>query len=113
MGYRSQVYVGVPPTKSKKLESLKWKYETTSLENSETGSFEDLFKPIKIGSDGMNIYMGDWLKWYEGYKDVDAITNFVEESEGFIVCIGEDEAIHSATGEYYDYVDIRTEIDII
>ena len=113
MGYRSQVYVGVPPTKSKKLESLKWKYETTSLENSETGSFEDLFKPIKIGSDGMNIYMGDYLKWYEGYKDVESITDFVEENEGFIVAIGEDDAVHSATGEYYDYVSIRTEIDII
>ena len=111
MGYRSEVYVGVPPTKSKELESFKWEYGTT---NKSTSTFLDLFKPVKRNSDeGMYIYMGDWLKWYEGFKDVEAITNFVEDCEGFIVAIGEDEAIHSATGEYYEYIDIRMQVDIL
>jgi len=111
MGYRSEVYVGVPPTKSKELESFKWKYGTT---NKSTDTFLDLFKPVKRNSDeGMYIYKGDWLKWYEGYKDVDSITKFIEECEGFIVAIGEDDAIHSEYGEHYEYVSIRTEVDIL
>ena len=111
MGYRSQVYVGVPPTKGKELESLKWEYGTTE---ESTSNFLDLFEPVKRNSDeGMYIYMGDWLKWYQEYKDVEAITKFVEECEGFIIAIGEDEAIHSATGEYYEYIDIRIVVDIL
>ena len=113
MGYRSQVYVGITPTKSKELENFKWEYgaETTLPQ---TSTFLDLFKPVKRNSDeGMYIYMGDYLKWYEGYKDVDSITKFIEECEGFIVAIGEDDAIHSANGEYYEYVSIRTEVDIL
>jgi len=113
MGYRSQVYVGITPTKSKELENFKWEYgaETTLPQ---TSTFLDLFKPVKRNSDeGMYIYMGDYLKWYEGYKDVESITDFVEENEGFIVAIGEDDAVHSTLGDYDEYVDIRMEINIL
>jgi len=111
MGYRSQVYVGVPPTKGKELESFEWEYGTT---HKSTSTFLELFKPVKRNWDeGMFIYVGDWLKWYEGYKDVIAITNFVQECEGFIVAIGEDDAVHSALGDYYEYIDIRMQIDIL
>ena len=55
MGYRSQVYVGVPPTKGKELESFKWEFGTTEKL---TSNFLDLFKPVKRNSDeGMYIYM--------------------------------------------------------
>lgn len=109
MGYRSQVYVGVPPTKSKELEKLKWEFADKTK-----STFLDLFTTVKRNWDeGMYIYRGDWLKWYDGYKDVDGITKFVEDCEGFIVAIGEDDAIHSTTGEYFEYLDIRTEVDIL
>jgi len=109
MGYRSEVYVGVPPTKSKELEKLKWEFTDKNK-----WTFLDLFTPVKRSWDeGMYIYRGDWLRWYDGHKDVDAITKFVEECEGFIVAIGEDDEIHSTTGEYFEYLDIRTEVDIL
>ena len=109
MGYRSQVYVGVPPTKSKELEKLKWEFIDKTK-----STFLDLFTPVKKNWDeGMYIYRGDSLKWYDGYKDVDSITEFIEDCEGFIVAIGQDDAIHSTTGEYFEYLDIRTEVDIL
>lgn len=109
MGYRSQVYVGVPPAKSKELEKLEWEF----IKNNKS-TFLDLFRPVKRNWDeGMYIYMGNWLKWYDGYEDVDDITKFVEDCEGFIVAIGEDDAIHSITGEYFEYLDIRTEVDVL
>ncbi len=109
MGYRSQVYVGVPPTKSKELEKLKWEFIDKTK-----STFLDLFTPVKKNWDeGMYIYRGDSLKWYDGYKDVDSVTEFIEDCEGFIVAIGQDDAIHSTTGEYFEYLDIRTEVDIL
>ena len=111
MGYTSQVYVGVPPTKAEELESFVWEYGIT---HEYTDTFLDLFKSVKKNWDeGMYIYRGDSLKWYDGDKDVDSITKFVEDCEGFIVAIGEDDAIHSTTGEYFEYLDIRTKVNIL
>ena len=100
MGYRSDVYIGIPTDYAKELESLDWE---------EGMPFNDMFE-LWHQSDGTNIYRGDWLKWYEGYKDVDEITRFVQKFEedcAFIVAIGEDNAVHSEYGDYYDFLDLR------
>ena len=98
MGYRSEVYIGIPTDYAKELESL--------------DNFNDMFE-LWHQSDGTNIYIGDWLKWYEGYKDVEEITKFVQKFEedcACIVAIGEDNEVHSEYGHYYDFLDLRMNV---
>ena len=107
MGYRSEVYIGIPSANANELESLDW----LKLWNKEdyNHSFNDMFE-LWHQSDGTNIYRGDCLKWYDGYKDVDEITEIVQKFEedcAFIVAIGEDNAVHSEYGDYYEFLDLQ------
>ena len=108
MGYRSEVYIGIPTDYAKELESLDWKEDYNH-------SFNDMFE-LWNQSDGTNIYRGDCLKWYDGYKDVDEITRFVQKFEedcAFIVAIGEDNAVHSEYGHYFKFLDLRMTVDLL
>ena len=107
MGYRSDVYIGMPICKAKKLERL-------NFEGNQT--FMEIFKRLKGSDEGMNIYKAVDLKWYDEWEDVQRVTDIIQEYEddgAFQICIGEDEALHSAYGNYDEYIDIRTEIDIL
>tara|TARA_R100001463_G_scaffold3835_2_gene15219 strand:+ start:3502 stop:3822 length:321 start_codon:yes stop_codon:yes gene_type:complete len=106
MGYRSKVYIGMPICKTKKLESLNFEGDD---------NFMELFDKIKSDGD-VHIYLGIDLKWYDEWRDVQRVTDIIQECEddgAFQICIGEDEALHSAYGNYYEYIDIRTTIDIL
>ena len=95
MGYRSEVYIGIPTDYAKELESL--------------GNFNDMFE-LWHQSDGTNIYRGDWLKWYEEDWFVGEITEIVQKFEedcAFIVAIGEDNAVHSEDGDYFKFLDLQ------
>jgi hypothetical protein len=101
MGYRSEVFIGVPADRKQELEEL----------------IDGMLQLEKENKD-IAIYYGDWLKWYKGnYKEVDQIIDLIEnlvaiEDDAFIVALGEDGAIHSAVGDYEEWVDIRLEINI-
>jgi len=116
MGYRSEVYIGMPSGKINEIEDLSWEYpHYQNQKGKDTTDFLDLFTKIKDDGD-VHIYRGDWLKWYEGYNDVEQMKDVVEkhvEDGGFSVCVGEDEAIHSAQGDYSEHIDIRTRVDIL
>ena len=106
MGYRSEVYIGIPSTDAKELESLDWKEHNEYVHYH---SFNDMFE-LWHQKDGTNIYKSDWLKWYYEYKDVDEITRFVQKFEedcAFIVAIGEDNSVRLEYGEYWNFLDVR------
>jgi len=112
MGYRSQVYIGIPTNKRKDFEQLNLgeTYENTPLQLTQLLEVESEQEKIII-------YKGDWLKWYPEYEAVRTITSFVEElvdeEYSFIVGVGEDGTIHSELGSYFDWVEIYTQINII
>jgi|8_EtaG_2_1085327.scaffolds.fasta_scaffold28455_5 hypothetical protein len=117
MGYRSQVYIGIPTNKRKDFEQLNLgeTYENTPLQLTKILGVESEQEKIII-------YKGDWLKWYPEYEAVRTITSFVEglvdedgytDTPAFIVAVGEDGTIHSEWGSYYDWVEIYTQINII
>ena len=79
----------------------------------------ETFKLVKEEKD-MLIYEGEYLKWYDEFTEVKDITAMIEkglkdnleDSETFLVGIGEDGVIHSEMGDYYDYVGIYTTHEI-
>jgi hypothetical protein len=84
MGYRSDIYIKVHKNDEDKLVDLLNEHELISAFSKE---YED--------GDYAG-YSASWLKWYTGYKDVDAINSFInEESEHLraLIAIGEDGAI--------------------
>ncbi len=114
MGYRSEVYIGIPKNKRKDFEQLEIGEEVYS-----TGKPLAVLDILAVASeqDEIVIYKGDWLKWYPEYEAVRTITSFVEElvdeEYSFIVGVGEDGTIHSELGSYFDWVEIYTQINII
>jgi len=119
MGYRSEVYIGIPKNKRKDFEQLEIGEEVYS-----TGKPLAVLDILAVASeqDEIIIYKGDWLKWYPEYEAVRTITSFVEglvdedgytDTPAFIVAVGEDGTIHSEWGSYYDWVEIYTQVNII
>ena len=103
--------LGIPPKQKQEFEKiLKKHYFSDDL-----GVF-DLVKEEK----DMLIYEGEYLKWYDEFtevKDINAmiekgLKDNLEDSETFLVGVGEDGAIHSEMGDWYDYVGISTTHEI-
>mgnify|MGYP003681120077 CR=1 FL=1 len=119
MGYRSEVHIAVPKKDEKKLDAIMNKHNLLK------GDYPPFTKDVYIQkwrrrnnnnkiieeSTEYIIYQGSDLKWYEEYKDVNAVNSFImdgescddnfEEGGRVMVCIGEDNAIHSDIGDYY------------
>ena len=102
MGYRSTMILGIAPKHKEEFDKT---------------NEDDAFKLVKEDKD-MLIYEGEYLKWYSQYDDVRNIeqllneANTKDEESCFLVGIGEDGAIHSELGHYYDYVGIFTTHEI-
>jgi len=112
MGYRSQVYIAVPKKAEKEMDETMSKHELFSFKKEEHNHWW-LDSKNKKHSEDYIIYKNYWLKWYEGYKDVDDINMVVEKYEddgACMFCIGEDDEVHSTIGDYHDIFDIYTEV---
>ena len=130
MGYRSEVILGVKKGLEKKLDEVliehdllqdvtgsemaftkkehNYRYKNFDSVTGEAGDWID---------DKWIIYRASWLKWYDDYKDVDAVTNVIDElsedgDKGFMVALGEDNQIHSEVGVWWDYIDNVSELRI-
>ena len=68
MGYRSQVAVAIG---KKHVEDFQ-KIITNEWNN---------YKPEKHEFSTHTVYVWDWVKWYAGYDEVEAVTEFIEELE--------------------------------
>tara|TARA_X000001382_G_scaffold99104_1_gene73564 strand:+ start:641 stop:1048 length:408 start_codon:yes stop_codon:yes gene_type:complete len=134
MGYRSEVHIAVPKRDEKKLDAIMNKHNF--LQKNEYGDTiftkEDYKqKYVKYNDDNdlideradYVIYRAYHLKWYEGYKEVDAVESFIrskpydccndEDPFGRVmVCIGEDNAIHSDIGDYHDVFNINMIVEL-
>ena len=116
MGYRSEVIIGIKRKYTMKFEELLKEHD---LEN----AFESTEKKFELLSESQKwveqwaIYKGDYLKWYDGYKDVDAINSFVdklnEKENSFMICMGEDGELHNEVGDYSDFIEVIRTIEII
>ena len=108
MGYRSTMVLGVPKEKEKEFLKLDLGGDT----------IEDLFEIANSFADDVVVFRGEYLKWYDEYKDVQVIENFLNETlkdypdQTFLIGVGEDGHIHSEIGEYYNYCNIYTDIVI-
>lgn len=108
MGYRSTMVLGVPKEKEKHLLKLNL--------NSGSTSVKDLFENADCFADDVAVFRGEYLKWYDKYKDVQAIEKFLNDTwkefpeKTFLIGVGEDGHIHSEIGAYYNYCGIYTDI---
>ena len=102
MGYRSTMILGIAPKYKKEFDKT---------------NEDDAFKLVKEDKD-MLIYEGEYLKWYSQYNDVRGIEQLLhkaytkDDESCFLVGIGEDGAIHSEIGHYYDYIGVFTTHEI-
>ncbi len=105
MGYRSEVHIAVSKKDEAKLDAIMNKHKLLCDADKETVD-RGWSTFIKVNYEDYAVYHGNWLKWYPEYEDVKAITNFLEEDETgedrLMLCIGEDNTIHSEVGDYWD-----------
>lgn len=96
MGYRSEVYIQC----DKSIEDKLWNVLSTH-------DLADEYGFSKVEDNGYTVkFSAQWLKWYPGYKDVDAVTEFISEHEDncALIAIGEDgaEVANNGCTEEYD-----------
>ena len=133
MGYRSEVHIAVPKKEEKELDAIRNEHDllkgdfpafTKEDYTQRWNRYNDNDEMIEETTDYV-IYHGNHLKWYEGYKDVDAVNSFIwdmaydccsdDEFNVFgrtMVCIGEDNAIHSTIGDYYEVFNINMVVEL-
>ena len=124
MGYTSEVHIAVPKKAEKELDKLLTKHDLIA-ENEYSYRFKkkhhtQRWKEINNGttidkSKDIILYQASGLKWYEEYKDVQEISRLIEEYEpsgACIVCVGEDNAVHSDIGDYWDVFNIYMKVEL-
>jgi len=115
MGYRSEVHIAVPKKDEAKLDAIMNEHKLLcDIDKEKANRGWSAF--TKVDYEGYAVYHGNWLKWYPEYNDVKAITDFLEEDETgeerFMVCIGEDNTIHSEVGDYWDVFSISMSVHV-
>ena len=122
MGYRSKVIMGVKNKYVKGLEDILIDCNFNVKEDSNylEMTFDD--------DEDMKIYQMDYIKWYgigdDGTEDWHKrIENYIEETLekskfddepfAFLVAMGEDGAVHTEIGDYWNFVDVITDINLI
>ena len=124
MGYTSEVHIAVPKKAEKELDKHLTKHDLIA-ENEYSYRFKkkhhtQRWKEINNGttidkSKDIILYQASSLKWYEEYKDVQEISRLIEEYEpsgACIVCVGEDNAVHSDIGDYWDVFNIYMKVEL-
>ena len=126
MGYISEVHIAVPKKDEAELDAIMNRLDLLESEN-ECGdnrfykrNHTQRWKEISNGvttdkSKDVILYQAGCLKWYEEYKDVQEINSFIEmgEEDGrCIVCVGEDNVVHSDIGDYSDVFNIYMKVEL-
>ena len=124
MGYTSEVHIAVPKKDEEKMDMLLTRHNLMD-DDDNTYKFKKThhtqrWKEYSYGvttdkSKDIILYQASSLKWYEEYQDVKDINVFIEmgEEDGrCIVCIGEDNAVHSDIGDYWDVFNIYMKVEL-
>ena len=131
MGYRSEVHIAVPKTDEAELDAIMNKHNllegdyppfTKDTYTQKWTKYNENDELVEEEASEYIIYQGNHLKWYEGYKDVEAVNSFIMDKpydccedalQGrMMVCIGEDNAIHSDVGDYYEVFNINMVVEL-
>ena len=120
MGYRSKVIIGVKSGKlSNEFDKILQKHDFNTRDNVVLKK-DDLLK-IHTEDDGMKFYTFEYIKWYESDDWCREIVDWLEkvnnitgitDSDVFCVGLGEDGQIHSEIGDYWEYVENISEINL-
>jgi len=122
MGYRSKVIMGVKNNYVKGLEDIliDCNFDVKKDNHYLTTTFDD--------DDDMKIYQMDYIKWYgfgsdgtddwnkriEDYlKKTLEKSKFDDEPYAFLVAMGEDGAVHTEIGDYWEFVNVIRDINLI
>jgi len=124
MGYTSEVHIAVPKKDEKKMDTLLTRHNLMA-DDDNTYRFQKThhtqrWKEYSNGvttdkSKDIILYQALSLKWYEEYKDVKEINSFIkmgEEDDRCIVCVGEDDVVHSDIGDYWDVFNIYMKVEL-
>ena len=127
MGYRSTIMFGVEQSHAPKLDDILIEHQMfADVRVSKTYTNYEMVKDKvgdfkswkKVGNMQMVIYRFEYLKWYDDYPEVMAITKYLEElheeheDTTFLVGLGEEGEIHSGIGDWYNYVDHISKLEI-
>ena len=80
--------------------------------------YGDFVEWEKVGNIKMVIYKFEYMKWYDDYPEVMAITKYLEElheeheDTTFLVGLGEEGETHSMIGNWWEYVDHISKLEI-
>jgi len=116
MGYRSKVIIGVKNGKlSNEFDKVLQRHDFNTNDNS-----ADYLK-IHTENDGMKFYTFEHTKWYstdDWCKDImDCLKRMdnLKPNFGSVFCVGIGEAgeLHSEVGDYWDFVDVIRDINLI
>ena len=131
MGYRSKVIIGVKNGElSDKFDEILTRYDFNTKDN-----VGDDYLKIHTENDGMKFYTFDYVKWYEADDWCRDIMDYLQEVEecdrkdllkrqrandetyvpdnAFCVGLGEEGELHSEVGDYWEYVDVIRDINLI
>ena len=127
MGYRSTIIFGVEQSHAPKLDDILKEHGMTPDERVSRDypnyqmvkdKFGDFKSWKKVDDIQMVIYKFEYVKWYEDYDDVMAVTKYLKvlyhshEETTFLVGLGEDNQIHSRIGDWWEYVDHVSKLEI-
>ena len=102
MGYRSMIYCKVAESLTKEFDQILKDKDMTTY-----------FTPIdNQDCPGYVKYEGEDLKWYDGYPDVDAVNEFINEHDDTcaMIVVGEDNTTES-WGQPWD-LDMYTYVEV-
>jgi len=124
MGYTSEVHIAVPKKDEEKMDTLlnrhnliaEDEYSYMFRKKHHTQRWKEHNNGITIDkSKDIILYQASSLKWYEEHQDVKDINAFIEmgEEDGrCIVCVGEDNVVHSDIGDYWDVFNIYMKVEL-
>jgi hypothetical protein len=115
MGYISEVHIAVPKKDEAELDAIMNRLDLLESEN-ECRDNRFYKRNHTDKSKDIILYQAGCLKWHEEYEDVQEINSFIEmgEDDGrCIVCVGEDNVVHSDIGDYEDVFNIFMRVEVV
>jgi len=135
MGYYSEVYIAVPKKDEAELDAIMNKHDLLESEDEYgdnrfekrkyTSRWKDFDKNRNIIETSIDlvIYEASCLKWYAEFKDVKEVGAFIQEKQHIdssdyksfgraMVCVGEDNEVHSHIGDYWDFFKVYTKVEV-
>ncbi|MAI41805.1 MAG: hypothetical protein CMP95_05060 [Gammaproteobacteria bacterium] len=103
MGYRSQVWIGVHDDYRQDFKLLEKEY----------GEF--FYRKGRCKRTNVTVYKTRWdTKWYSEIEPVSSYEDIIkaDTDRNWIVAIGEDNAIHTDLGDWWDHIDMEMKVKL-